>query len=179
MIASSAPAQTPGTPLIWGWANAGQLGDSSPFQRSTPFQVPAVANLLSVASGGEQVLAWRSDGTVWAWGKTPEGWIGDAWTPWNPWNRSDPVQVPGLAGVRAVAASPLHNLALLGDGTVVAWGKNSNLQLGDGTHRHRPRLPRRHDRGGEYPQRPLHAYALLIDNLSGDPTFMGVELVPT
>ncbi len=129
-IASRASAQTSGTPLMWGLANTGQLGDSSTAQRETPFQVPDLTNLLAVVAGWDHVLARRSDGTVWTWGKTTEGWAGHGSAPWF---RSTPAQVAGLAGVRAVAAGWRHNLALLGDGTVVAWGMNSNGQLGDGT----------------------------------------------
>jgi alpha-tubulin suppressor-like RCC1 family protein len=44
-----------------------------------------------------------------------------------------PVQVSGLAGVVAVSAGGHHSLALLSDGTVMAWGENSVGQLGNGT----------------------------------------------
>ena len=39
----------------------------------------------------------------------------------------------GLAGAVQVAAGHYSSLALLGDGTVGAWGMNSQGQLGDGT----------------------------------------------
>ncbi|MFV2174455.1 RCC1 domain-containing protein [Actinomadura sp. LOL_016] len=48
-----------------------------------------------------------------------------------------PVRAPGgrgtLTGVKALAAGERHSLALLADGRVLAWGSNSNGQLGDGT----------------------------------------------
>ena len=44
-----------------------------------------------------------------------------------------PVPVSGLQFVTAVAAGGRHSLALLADGTVMAWGNNSSGQLGDGT----------------------------------------------
>src|SRR6266702_884659 len=46
-----------------------------------------------------------------------------------------PVVVPGLSTVTAVAAGEEHSLALLANGTVVAWGDNREGQLGDGTLR--------------------------------------------
>jgi alpha-tubulin suppressor-like RCC1 family protein len=51
-----------------------------------------------------------------------------------------PVQVTGLDGltVTAIAAGGLHSLALLDDGTVLAWGRNQNGQLGDFTDIDRP-----------------------------------------
>jgi alpha-tubulin suppressor-like RCC1 family protein len=45
----------------------------------------------------------------------------------------NPVPVPGLDGVIAVAAGGGHTVALKSDGTVVAWGLNQSGQLGDGT----------------------------------------------
>src|SRR3990172_8879010 len=39
----------------------------------------------------------------------------------------------GLTGVSALAAGGAHNVALKKDGTVWAWGSNSDGQLGDGT----------------------------------------------
>jgi len=44
-----------------------------------------------------------------------------------------PVTVTGLKFVTAVAAGGLHSLALLANGTVVAWGDNEFGQLGDGS----------------------------------------------
>ena len=44
-----------------------------------------------------------------------------------------PVAVPGISTVTAVAAGEEHSLALLANGTVLAWGDNHEGQLGDGT----------------------------------------------
>ncbi|MFD3916533.1 RCC1 domain-containing protein [Streptomyces sp. NPDC058603] len=46
---------------------------------------------------------------------------------------SVPVRVEGLNKVIAIAAGLSHSLALREDGTVWAWGHNTNGQLGDGT----------------------------------------------
>ena len=48
-------------------------------------------------------------------------------------NRTTPVQVSSLSGVTAIAAGGYHTVSLKSDGTVWAWGYNSNGQLGDGT----------------------------------------------
>ena len=47
-------------------------------------------------------------------------------------DRSTPVAVPGLSGVRAIAAGGCHSLALPEGGTARAWGENFYGQLGDG-----------------------------------------------
>jgi alpha-tubulin suppressor-like RCC1 family protein len=67
---------------------------------------------------------------VWAWGLNGNGQPGDGTTT----DRSTPVQVQNLSGVRAVAGGAWHSLALKGDdGTVWAWGWNAFGELGDGT----------------------------------------------
>jgi len=43
------------------------------------------------------------------------------------------VQVSGLSGVTAIAAGETHTVALKSDGTVWAWGNNSDGQLGNGS----------------------------------------------
>ncbi len=50
-----------------------------------------------------------------------------------PENSDIPVPVQTLTGATAVAAGTEHSLALLGDGEVMAWGGNSDGQLGRGT----------------------------------------------
>ena len=44
-----------------------------------------------------------------------------------------PVDVRNLTGVTAASTSTQHTLALLTNGTVMAWGWNADGQLGDGT----------------------------------------------
>lgn len=44
-----------------------------------------------------------------------------------------PVTVTGLSGVVAISAGYFHNLALLNDGTLRAWGANTLGQVGNGT----------------------------------------------
>ena len=48
-------------------------------------------------------------------------------------DRSFPVTVAGLNGVRGAAGGDFHSVAVKIDGTVWAWGNNSVGQLGDGT----------------------------------------------
>src|SRR5271155_5703449 len=45
-----------------------------------------------------------------------------------------PVEVTGLSGVSAIAAGAEHSLALLSNGTVMAWGWNNSGQLGNGSN---------------------------------------------
>ena len=58
---------------------------------------------------------------VFAWGDNTRGQLGDGAS-----ESSDvPVGVSGLSGVTAVSGGADFGLALLSDGTVMAWGENS------------------------------------------------------
>jgi alpha-tubulin suppressor-like RCC1 family protein len=129
-----------GTVRSWGSNNDGQLGDGTTTDRLAPAAVPGLTGVSAVAAGGTHSLALRTDGTVLAWGdnglRGPTG-RGASAQP----ERSAitaPVAIPGLADVTAISAGNFHSLALLGDGTVRAWGWNAFGQLGDGTTDDRP-----------------------------------------
>ncbi|MFP3967253.1 S8 family serine peptidase [Actinomadura fulvescens] len=122
-----------GTVWAWGDNSEGQLGNGTTNGSNKPVQVPGVTNAVNVSAGSDgHVLVALSDGTVKAWGNNTDGQLGDGTTT----SRRSPVTVTGLSGVStaygAIAAGGGHSLALLSDGTVKAWGKNSNGQLGDG-----------------------------------------------
>ena len=70
-------------------------------------------------------------GPVRAWGDGVDGALGDDGIA----SLDVPVEVSGSSEVVALAAGESHSsLALLGNGTVVAWGYNGYGALGDGTH---------------------------------------------
>ncbi len=124
---------------VWAWGS-GWLGDGTPTSTPTPVQVvgPGGSGYLTgitAIAACRRSFAVRDDGTVWAWGGNDYGQLGDGTIVDSP----TPVQVVGsggvgyLTGVAAVAAGAFHTVALRDDGTVWAWGSNSNRQLGDGT----------------------------------------------
>jgi alpha-tubulin suppressor-like RCC1 family protein len=123
-----------GTVWAWGYNHFGQLGDGTTDSRITPVQVQNLSGVTCIAAGGGfdigHSLALKSDSTVWAWGYNRLGQLGDGTLI----DRSTPVRVQNLSGVRTVAGGALHSLALKGDGTVWAWGWNGFGQLGDGTN---------------------------------------------
>jgi len=119
------------TGAAWAWGDnaAGQLGDGTTTQRTTPVQVKGLTGATVVAAGGTFSLALRSDGTVWAWGDGQYGQLGNG-------TRTSslvPVMVKGLTGVIRIAAGDRFSLAVRSDGTVWAWGNNSDGELGTGT----------------------------------------------
>ncbi len=128
--------------FAWGRNSEGQLGDNSSTPRRLPAPVMAAGVLagrtvVALSSGYWHSLALCSDGTVAAWGTNYLGQLGDNSTT----SSVVPVLVNAANGVSAlhgktvvaVAAGGYHSLALCSDGTVTAWGGNSDGQLGDNT----------------------------------------------
>ncbi len=98
---------------------------------------PYLEGVGSISGGGEFYLALLHDGSIVSWGHNGSGQLG------NGFGIQTRAQQPvctvrewpcapahELKGVTAVAAGRLHSLALLEDGTVLAWGENGVDQLG-------------------------------------------------
>ena len=121
-----------GQVLAWGSNGQGQLGNGTTTSSSTPVAVslPSGTTVTAIAAGYYHSLALTSSGQVLAWGYNADGELGNGTTT----NRSTPVAVslPSGTTVTAIAGGD-HSLALTSTGQVLAWGSNSNGQLGNGT----------------------------------------------
>ncbi|HVR83498.1 MAG TPA: RCC1 repeat-containing protein, partial [Planctomycetota bacterium] len=129
-----------GTIWAWGGNSNGELGQGSGSAPvPSPVQVQGLTGVFTaVAAGSAHVIALRSDGTVWGWGANSGGLLGLGSA--SPATVYIPVQVPGLTGITTIKAGILHTLALKNDGTVWAWGDNTNGQVGNGTAPNTPVL---------------------------------------
>nr|WP_210063468.1 S-layer homology domain-containing protein [Pseudarthrobacter sp. PvP004] len=103
----------------------------TPTPTPTPEPEPTEGNSQRYLTGGYMGVGYevQVDGTVRSWGRNDSGQLGAGSMPW----RSLPGPVPGLSGVKSVAAGYQTAYAIKSDGTVWAWGDNSTNQLGDGT----------------------------------------------
>jgi alpha-tubulin suppressor-like RCC1 family protein len=145
-LARPAWAASPGA-VAWGENEVGQLGNGTTVNSDVPSAISGLGGVSAFAGGRRHSLALLSDGTVSAWGENEWGQLGDgthtgpstchaafaAGSGYTVGCSTRPVAVGGLSGVIAIAAGAQHSLALLSDGTVMAWGDNELGQLGDGT----------------------------------------------
>lgn len=119
-----------GTASGWGWGTYGQANGGQS-DSAAPVKVPNLAGVRDISAGiYHSLIVTGAEGTVWAMGSNQFGAFG---TGPDQAGQGGPVVVPGLSGVRSVAAGGLHSLALREDGTVWAWGLNTAGQLGTGS----------------------------------------------
>ena len=131
-----------GTVWAWGLNKKGQLGDGTTTDHAEPQPVSGLSGVIAVAAGRHHSLAVTDAGTVWAWGEGDYRQLGNngvdtALTPgrvqeWVAGTDTQAGYTRDLTGVQAVAASPVHSVALKADGTVWTWGTNTYGQLGIG-----------------------------------------------
>ncbi|WP_416518118.1 RCC1 domain-containing protein [Bifidobacterium asteroides] len=134
-----------GTVWAWGWNSAGEIGDGTQTDRSTPTQVknPADASqgfqATRVIAGATYSLAIDQSGTAWGWGNNGFDQLGS--------NEGTsellvPSQVSPPTGQNSVgkgfavawiSAGSAHSLAIGQDGKSYSWGLNISGQLGIGS----------------------------------------------
>ena len=127
---SVAAIKTDGTLWTWGDNDEGALGINQPTNadRSSPVQVPGTT-WKSVKGGYKYMLATKTDGTLWSWGRNSSGNLGlnsaDD-------HRSSPAQIPGTSWAEP-ENGVLNSYATRTDGTLWAWGNNERGALGQNT----------------------------------------------
>jgi alpha-tubulin suppressor-like RCC1 family protein len=113
----------------WGYGPCA-VGDSMANSHSTPAAVPGITTATAIAAGGCHSLALLADDTISSWGDNEFGQLGNTFVENKTY--ATPITVAGISTATAIAGGDSHNLALLNDGTVKAWGRNSDGQLGVG-----------------------------------------------
>ena len=116
----------------WGkGATYGTLGLGNTTNYSSPKQVGDLTTWSKIAGGESHTLTIKTDGTLWAWGKNDFGQLGLGTSGLANY-KSSPTQVGALTDWLNIAGGIYHTLATKTDGTLWAWGRNNNGQLGLG-----------------------------------------------
>jgi len=100
--------------------------------------------IMVSVGGNNYTMAIKKDGTLWAWGYNQFGQLGDGTRTYyeyddelnatlinNDKSKSNPVKI--MDDVIQVCAGYSNTMAIKSDGTLWAWGRNDDGQLGDGT----------------------------------------------
>jgi alpha-tubulin suppressor-like RCC1 family protein len=120
---------------VWTWGGnaSGQLGDGTFTSHLAPERVTGINTpyIAGISAGHNFAVVLGTDGSAWGWGADESGELDNTPTS-NPVSR--PVQMTGAgSGITQLSAGFDHVLALKSNGTVRAWGGNSEGQLGNGS----------------------------------------------
>ncbi|MDD3878047.1 MAG: T9SS type A sorting domain-containing protein [Bacteroidales bacterium] len=122
--------QDNGTLWAWGSNNDGQLGNGSTYtHQMLPLKVGNDSNWAKVTNGFHFSIAINNDGALWAWGRNGRRQLGLAGSTSN---RTTPVLVNNDSDWVDISAGAEFVIALKDNGTLWAWGYNSEGQLGNG-----------------------------------------------
>jgi alpha-tubulin suppressor-like RCC1 family protein len=129
-----------GAVVAWGDNEYGQLGNGTESASDLPGPVSKLSGVTAISAGKDHNLAAVASGAVVAWGDNEKGQLGNG-THTGPEQcglpplfacARTPVAVSGLSEAAAISAGG-HSLAVLANGTLVAWGPNNAGQLGVGS----------------------------------------------
>ncbi len=114
---------------VWGWGHnsshkTGHFDRKSP--TATPYQIPTLSNVKSIAAGYNYSLALKRDGTVWGWGSNSWGQLGLGY---DSTFESVPVQIANINNAVSIETHWGTTLILLDNGELVSFGLNNNYQV--------------------------------------------------
>ena len=115
----------------WGSPTSGRLGNGTTTGDVTsPAQIGSDTNWRVIETGSAHCVAIKNDGTLWTWGLSANGQLGNGTT--TP-DVTSPAQVGSDTNWLAISAHAFHNHAIKTDGTLWSWGAGANGRLGTGS----------------------------------------------
>ncbi len=118
-----------GEVLCWGAGESGQLGGPAIAARPAPAKVALPAGLApqALALGRRHSCALVAGGRVFCWGDGSDGQLGAGE---GIRTSAAPLEVPGVAGARALAAGASHTCVLDAGDRLLCWGASDSVQNG-------------------------------------------------
>jgi len=109
--------------------NANSQGWGRPSRQFNNLLAPVnvMSNVVSISAGSGHALAIASDDTLWGWGKSWNGQLGESSSD----RRGRPTMI--MDDVIAVSAGNAHTMMVTSNNILWTCGRNSSGQLGDGT----------------------------------------------
>ncbi len=119
-----------GQVLCWGDRFSGQTGNGD---KDGVALVPEIAGTIgdatALGTGTYSSFAVRKGATAWGWGKNNDGQLLlDTLL-----SQAAPVQIAPVVDVKRLCGGEMYACALINDGKVVCWGRNTDGQLGHGS----------------------------------------------
>ena len=122
-----AAVKTDGTLWSWGGNSYGEQGRNNKTNSSSPSAVGSLTNWSVIDSGDETtVLALKTDGTIWSWGRNQFGSAGQN----NTIEYSSPVQIGSGTDWAYIGKGNYHSGAIKTDGSLWIWGYGDDGGLG-------------------------------------------------
>jgi alpha-tubulin suppressor-like RCC1 family protein len=104
-----AAIKTDGTLWTWGWKYYGQLGTNNNVNYSSPVTVSGGGTTWKqIDTSGTQVLAVKTDGTMWGWGRNDYGQLGLNSTT----GKSSPCQIMGNNWTKVIVGNNTYGQAI-------------------------------------------------------------------
>jgi uncharacterized delta-60 repeat protein len=128
-----------GTVWSWGWNAYGQLGDGTTVDRHKPIRIEGTSGYVQASAGYLHSLARKEAGQIWAWGWNGTGQLGNYDT--RNADQHRPVRTSISPAATDVSAGLLHSLAIIEDGSVIAWGWSDLGAVGPVSQPHTYSLP--------------------------------------
>jgi alpha-tubulin suppressor-like RCC1 family protein len=127
----------PGNAYVWGGVGYGKSGNGSDSFVPGIIVTMNLPDVKQATTGRSSGLAVTLDGQAWVWGRNESLKLGVG-----SWDTSlqvnYPVPIPGLDRVNGIAMGSDAAYVTRDDGSVWAWGKNNNCELGNGTSANSP-----------------------------------------
>ncbi|KFC20530.1 T9SS type A sorting domain-containing protein [Chryseobacterium sp. FH1] len=122
--------KTDGSIWAWGDNQFGQLGDGTNVRRNNPVRIGTDKEWKSLHTTSTNTIAIKNNGSIWGWGRNQFGELGDGTTV----SKAYPTQIGTDTDWKtATGGCGFHTFAIKNDGSLWAWGRNLNGELGDGS----------------------------------------------